>query len=305
MMLKAIEELIEKYHKKYQVDILFRFGTLTIKVGTCKGECTSFIRQYQLYVYGSKEQATMILDGLILVFDHMLEQFYTKTTLDKLVQPDQIELHNFFLSTHKIENTHLFYVTFGMDVEVIQTLFYELDSNGIIFIESEHSLFVITQEMENTVELFTSLQSEFLTDVKFGVSQKINHIDDIELAIKQAQKAYGLIGIYHQNQTYYFYGENVLDVLIDTLSLDQYEQMFQQFHGILECNEEEQKTLKLFLENELNITETAKKLYIHRNTLNYRLDKIAQKTKLDPRKLDDAILLRILLIYESIKMHNH
>ncbi|WP_438435040.1 PucR family transcriptional regulator [Gorillibacterium sp. sgz500922] len=61
-------------------------------------------------------------------------------------------------------------------------------------------------------------------------------------------------------------------------------------------------TLESFFAQECNVSETAKKLYIHRNTLLYRLDKFKQETGLDVRTFNDAVLVRIaVLLYKVTK----
>lgn len=55
-------------------------------------------------------------------------------------------------------------------------------------------------------------------------------------------------------------------------------------------------TAEVFLESSLNVSETARKLYLHRNTLNYRLDKIEKATGLNIRKISDAITFRMIMI---------
>ena len=55
-------------------------------------------------------------------------------------------------------------------------------------------------------------------------------------------------------------------------------------------------TAEEFLENSLNVSETARKLFLHRNTLNYRLDKIERVTGLDIRKVSDAITFKMIMI---------
>lgn len=62
------------------------------------------------------------------------------------------------------------------------------------------------------------------------------------------------------------------------------------------ADEEVLLTLETFLEMDCNISETAKRLYIHRNTLMYRIDKIKQETGLDVRAFRDAVLMRLLLL---------
>ena len=61
-------------------------------------------------------------------------------------------------------------------------------------------------------------------------------------------------------------------------------------------DEETLTTINKFFENSLNVSETSRQLYIHRNTLVYRLDKLQKQTGLDLRVFDDAITLKIALM---------
>ena len=61
-------------------------------------------------------------------------------------------------------------------------------------------------------------------------------------------------------------------------------------------------TINKFFENSLNVSETSRQLYIHRNTLVYRLDKIQKSTGLDLRVFEDAITFKIaLMVVEYMK----
>ena len=61
-------------------------------------------------------------------------------------------------------------------------------------------------------------------------------------------------------------------------------------------DEETLTTINKFFENNLNVSETSRQLYIHRNTLVYRLDKLQKSTGLDLRIFEDAITFRIALM---------
>ena len=61
-------------------------------------------------------------------------------------------------------------------------------------------------------------------------------------------------------------------------------------------DEETLSTINKFFENSLNVSETSRQLYIHRNTLVYRLDKLQKQTGLDLRVFEDAITLKIALM---------
>ena len=61
-------------------------------------------------------------------------------------------------------------------------------------------------------------------------------------------------------------------------------------------DEETLTTINKFFENNLNVSETSRQLYVHRNTLVYRLEKIQKSTGLDIRKFDDALTFKIALM---------
>ena len=63
-----------------------------------------------------------------------------------------------------------------------------------------------------------------------------------------------------------------------------------------EFDEETLQTINKFFENNLNVSETSRQLYIHRNTLVYRLDKLQKSTGLDLRVFEDAITFKIALM---------
>jgi carbohydrate diacid regulator len=58
-------------------------------------------------------------------------------------------------------------------------------------------------------------------------------------------------------------------------------------------------TIQKFFENDLNVSETSRQLYVHRNTLVYRLDKIQKMTGLDLTKFDDAIIFKVSMLVKK------
>ena len=74
---------------------------------------------------------------------------------------------------------------------------------------------------------------------------------------------------------------------------------------VSEFEEETLSTVYKFFENNLNISETARQLYIHRNTLVYRLEKIQKLTGLDVRVFEDALTFKIaMIVSEHMKYMN-
>ncbi|NQD69024.1 PucR family transcriptional regulator, partial [Bacillus haikouensis] len=63
-------------------------------------------------------------------------------------------------------------------------------------------------------------------------------------------------------------------------------------------------TVKAFLENQSNISQTAKKLFMHRNSVQYRIDKFIEKTSIDIKSFQGALLAYLaLLAFESDNLH--
>lgn len=81
---------------------------------------------------------------------------------------------------------------------------------------------------------------------------------------------------------------------------------FFQSHGkaFARLNDEDTKTLETFLNCELNVSQAAAKLHIHRNTLLYRLKQIVSTLRLDPRRFEDAVLIYFFLIYHKLHQKN-
>jgi carbohydrate diacid regulator len=69
---------------------------------------------------------------------------------------------------------------------------------------------------------------------------------------------------------------------------------------LLHLSKEQEETLEAFLESDLNVKDAAERLHLHRNTLLYRLDKLAEQIKLDPKKFNDAIIYKLLLICKRL-----
>ena len=87
--------------------------------------------------------------------------------------------------------------------------------------------------------------------------------------------------------------------------LEQYKQLYANKQVlVVVTNEELISTAKLFLENNLNITQASKKGYMHRNTLIYRIDKIKRLIGLDIRNFVEAVVFEnLVMFYDMVKHH--
>ena len=114
------------------------------------------------------------------------------------------------------------------------------------------------------------------------------HYDDTRYKIDLAFK-YNIIDcIFDANKL-------ILEEIIDSVSEEMKKGVYDRFEtGISKLDNEMIRTMEVFFKCGLNLSEAAKELYIHRNTLIYRLDKIQKYTNYDIRNFNDAVLLKII-----------
>lgn len=179
-----------------------------------------------------------------------------------------------------------------------------------IFVKINDMNFAIIKNCEvdvNDIEksIYDAIFSELLYEPKIGIGIVIDDINMLPLSYEKAIEAVKLGKVFIDNKNIYYYKDLVLPILINYLKDKDLEtlraHMNDGMSDVLSDNELV-ITASKFFENNLNITETAKKLYIHRNTLIYRLNKISKLTGYDLRVFEDSINFKIsLYINRQIK----
>ena len=151
---------------------------------------------------------------------------------------------------------------------------------------------------EYTQALRDTLLSEAGCELAVGVSGSFREAEALPEAWRQARQVLSLGRRLHPEARLFHWDRMVVERLLAELTPEQ----TAAYRGILFnrktarfFNEETLRTIETFLDADLNLSDTARQLYIHRNTLVYRLDKLQQLTGLDLRKFDDAMTFRILL----------
>lgn len=114
------------------------------------------------------------------------------------------------------------------------------------------------------------------------------HYEDTRYKIDLAFKYNIIDGIFDANKL-------ILEGIIDSVSEEMKKDVYDRFEkGISKLDNEMIRTMEVFFKCGLNLSDAAKELYIHRNTLIYRLDKIQKYTQYDIRNFNDAVLLKII-----------
>ena len=156
------------------------------------------------------------------------------------------------------------------------------------------------EDLEKTANtLLDMLNTEAMTKVHVAFGTIVNEIKEVSRSYKEAKMALDVGKIFYSNKNVVAYSNLGIGRLIYQLPLPLCRMFIKEiFDGKSpdEFDEETLATINKFFENSLNVSETSRQLYIHRNTLVYRLDKLQKSTGLDLRVFEDAITFKIALM---------
>ena len=160
-----------------------------------------------------------------------------------------------------------------------------------------------SRDMEKIAQkIADTLNTEFYTKVTIGISTIVETIKDLAGAYKEAQVAIEVGKVFETEKNIIGYENLGIGRLIYQLPTTLCEMFLQEVFkkGSLESLDQETlMTIQCFFENNLNVSETSRKLFVHRNTLVYRLEKIRKLTGLDLRELEHAITFKVALMVKK------
>lgn len=154
--------------------------------------------------------------------------------------------------------------------------------------------------------LSQSLFEELGVRASIGIGGEVQSFTEIARSYAQAATAIRMSNLFHSRFEVHSYQEFLLVRMLEEVPVEKLKEYARQYrlHETAEMFEDEElsNTAEEFLESDLNLSETARKTFMHRNTLTYRLDKIERMTGLDIRKFSDAVTLRVMtILYKLLK----
>ena len=156
------------------------------------------------------------------------------------------------------------------------------------------------EDMDKTANVILDmLNTEAMISVHVSYGTIVNEIKDVSRSYKEAKMALDVGKIFYSDQNVIAYSSLGIGRLIYQLPMPLCKMFIGEIFGDKtpdDFDEETIATINKFFENSLNVSETSRQLYIHRNTLVYRLDKLEKSTGLDLRVFDDAITFKIALM---------
>ena len=148
-------------------------------------------------------------------------------------------------------------------------------------------------------EVLNGLHAAEIANVNIAYGTIVNEIKEVSRSYKEAKMALDVGKIFYSGQDIVAYSRQGIGRLIYQLPIPLCKMFIREiFEGKNpdDFDEETLQTINKFFENSLNVSETSRQLYIHRNTLVYRLDKLQKTTGLDLRVFEDAITFKIALM---------
>lgn len=179
----------------------------------------------------------------------------------------------------------------------------DMDRHSVVLIKDmseDDDLDEITQFAQALQE---TLMGETAHQMTIGIGRSRHTMDELRESYMEARKAIEVGRIFRAEESIYVYTRLILERFLMELPQD----ISAYYHSLLFnrknqrlFNEEMLYTIDMFFKKDLNLSDTARQLYIHRNTLVYRLDKVQKQIGLDLRSFEDAVTFKILMELKKV-----
>lgn len=181
----------------------------------------------------------------------------------------------------------------------------EVDESNVILIKTLSSNEGYA-EIEKTAQTIVDMMStEAMLNVRVAYGTIVQELKDVSKSYKEAMVAMDVGRIFYVEKKVNAYGSLGIGRLIYQLPANLCKIFIDEIFGDNnpgDFDEEIVTTVNKFFENNLNVSETSRQLFVHRNTLVYRVEKLQKITGLDVRTFDDALTFKIaMMVYNYMK----
>ena len=195
-------------------------------------------------------------------------------------------------------------------LDVVQSLFPERQHDFVISI-NENELVLVKELPESysstdlrrlAASIEETVKCELMIRTVIGIGSPASHLKDLATSYKEAQVAIEVGKVFDTEKFILDYGNLGIGRLIYQLPTTMCEMFLAESfekNTFQTLDKETLDTIQAFFENNLNVSETSRKLFVHRNTLVYRLEKIKKLTGLDLREFDHAIIFKVALMVKK------
>ncbi len=276
--------------------------------------------EYILLIRGDSEEVYTIGKMIVFQIQNLLvaykerydkDNFIKNLLLDNLLLVDiynrakklRIEMNArrvvFIIETNKEKDNGALETVRSMFATQTKDFITAVDEKNIILVKEIGEKERI-EDLEKTAEVIVDmLNTEAMSQVHVAFGTIVKELKEVSRSYKEAKMALDVGKIFYSDKRVIAYSNLGIGRLIYQLPMPLCKMFIKEIFEDKtpeDFDEETLTTINKFFENNLNVSETSRQLYIHRNTLVYRLDKLQKSTGLDLRVFDDAITFKIALM---------
>ncbi len=275
------------------------------------------------FVEGSDTHAGSMASLLAIFLGNMkslYDEKYDKGSFIKSILLDNILPSDIYIKSNELhfsneEHRIVFVIKFQSasstpPYEIVQEIIGSGDKDYVINISEQDVVLVReipadtdAKDMEDYArELVHTVQNKYGLRATIGISSVVDNLKHLARAYKEARIAFEVGKVFDIEKTVISYENLGIGRLIYQLPTTLCEMFLSEVFkkGSLESLDHETlMTVQCFFENNLNVSETSRKLFVHRNTLVYRLEKIRKLSGLDLREFDHAVTFKVALMVKK------
>lgn len=303
-----VKELLNSYCRYYQICLkLVVNNTVYFSNFTDENESTLHhfnVNNQNINLSCSKENFEKQLEVMSIAICEMIQEEDVYSLFEKGLKEElNSEEKDCFINTYQ---TNLYSIGLIESNHVSEHL-YEILKSMITYpicqlVHDKKIAFLIPKDVDPTLmmELKDTLEAECYCRV-YCSSSSLFELDNLQKAYKEASEYLELMKKYDGSFIYANQKDCFFPYVIDSIEEDKAKFILSKIdiHLFDQMDEELLNTIQVFLRNNLSIAETSRQLYLHRNTLIYRLDKIMHIMGLDIRNFEDAVKMEILLLLKK------
>ena len=276
-----------------------------------------------VFIEGEDKKADEIAVILAITLNNMKNLYdvkYDKASFIKNVILDNILSSDIYIKSKELHfatdvDRVVFLIRFHgksdmLPFDMVQNMYPDKNKDYVISVGEQD--IVLVKEMKSFSEpkevekiaksISDTLSSEFFAKVSIGVGTLVDNIKDLARSFKEAQVALEVGKVFDTDKNIVSYENIGIGRLIYQLPTTLCEMFLQEVFkkgSVDSLDREALTTIQAFFENNLNVSETSRKLFVHRNTLVYRLEKIRKLTGLDLREYEHAITFKVALMVKK------
>lgn len=195
----------------------------------------------------------------------------------------------------------------GIVTELLKGMFSSQGGDYITAVDESSVILIKAVEADTTHEelgaiaetIVAMMNAEAMLNVHVAFGTIVQELKDVSKSYKEAKLALDVGKIFYAEKSVVAYSTLGIGRLIYQLPVNLCRIFIEEIFGEnvpLDFDDETLTTINKFFDNNLNVSETSRQLFVHRNTLVYRIEKIQKTTGLDLRNFDDALTFKIALM---------